>query len=113
MNLLACSSALALSSANSQVGKVTRLMTKDLPDVPGKEGMIETVDFAPGEVSQPHRHNADLFVYVLNRTTRHWDTSSGTTVQAVMLSAAKHLAVETLRCAQGDMIGVPIFCGLI
>ena len=64
--LLAFSSALALSSsANSQVGKVTRLMTKDLPDVPGKEGMIETVDFAPGEVSQPHRHNADLFVYVL------------------------------------------------
>ena len=40
-------------------------MTKDLPDVPGKEGMVETVDFAPGEVSQPHRHNADLFVYVL------------------------------------------------
>jgi quercetin dioxygenase-like cupin family protein len=40
-------------------------MTKDLPDVPGKEGMIEIVDFAPGEVSQPHRHNADLFVYVL------------------------------------------------
>ena len=63
--LLAFSSVLALSSANSQVGKVTRLMTKDLPDVPGKEGMVETVDFAPGEVSQPHRHNADLFVYVL------------------------------------------------
>ena len=63
--LLAFSSVLALSSANSQVGKVTRLMTKDLPDVPGKEGMVETVDFAPGEVSRPHRHNADLFVYVL------------------------------------------------
>jgi quercetin dioxygenase-like cupin family protein len=63
--LLAFSSALALSSANSQVGTVTRLMTKDLPDVPGKEGMIEIVDFAPGEVSQPHRHYADLFVYVL------------------------------------------------
>jgi quercetin dioxygenase-like cupin family protein len=40
-------------------------MTKDLADVSGKEGMVETVDFAPGEVSQPHRHNADLFVYVL------------------------------------------------
>ena len=63
--LLAFSSVLALSSANSQVGKVTLLMTKYLPDVPGKEGMVETVDFAPGEVSQPHRHNADLFVYVL------------------------------------------------
>ena len=45
--LLAFSSALALSSANSQVGKVTRLMTKDLPDVAGKEGMIETVESLP------------------------------------------------------------------
>ena len=63
--LLTVGSALAFGGANGQVGTVTRLMTKDLPDVPGKEGMIETVEFAPGEVSQPHRHNADLFVYVL------------------------------------------------
>jgi quercetin dioxygenase-like cupin family protein len=62
---LAFGGALAADSSNLQVGKVTRLMTKDLPDVLGKEGMVETVDFAPGEVSQPHRHNADLFVYVL------------------------------------------------
>ena len=27
--------------------------------------MVEVVDFVPCEVSQPHRHNADLFVYVL------------------------------------------------
>jgi len=66
--LLAFCSALASSSANAQVGTVTRLMTKDLPDVPGKEGMMETVDFAPGEASKPHRHNADLFVYVLEGT---------------------------------------------
>jgi quercetin dioxygenase-like cupin family protein len=46
-------------------GSVTRVMTQDLPDVPGKEGMIEIVDFAPGEASQVHRHNCDLFVYVL------------------------------------------------
>ena len=69
--LLAFSSALAFGgvlaadSSSLQVGKVTRLMTKDLPDLSGKEGMVEIVDFAPGEVSQPHRHNADLFVYVL------------------------------------------------
>jgi quercetin dioxygenase-like cupin family protein len=49
----------------TRAGTVTRLMTKDLPDVPGKEGMVEIVDFAPGEASQVHRHNADLFVYVL------------------------------------------------
>lgn len=62
---LAFSNVLAFSNANAQAGTPKTLMTKDLPDVPGKEGMIETVDFAPGEVSQPHRHNADLFVYVL------------------------------------------------
>ena len=46
--LLAFSSVLAFGSVLAlPVGKVTRLMTKDLPDVPGKEGMVETVDFAP------------------------------------------------------------------
>ncbi|WP_326835310.1 cupin domain-containing protein [Amycolatopsis rhabdoformis] len=49
----------------TQAGSVTRLMTQSLPDLPGKEGMIEIVDFAPGEASQVHRHNCDLFVYVL------------------------------------------------
>jgi quercetin dioxygenase-like cupin family protein len=56
---------LALGVADAGTGKARTLMTKDLPDFPGKEGMVEMVDFAPGEVSQPHRHNADLFVYVL------------------------------------------------
>jgi quercetin dioxygenase-like cupin family protein len=63
--VLALSGLLAFKSANAQGGKPTTLMTKDLPDVPGKEGMMEIVEFAPGEVSQPHRHNADVFVYVL------------------------------------------------
>jgi hypothetical protein len=55
--LLAFSSVLAFGSVLAlPVGKVTRLMTKNLPDVPGKEGMVETVDFAPGEVS----HHIDI-----------------------------------------------------
>jgi quercetin dioxygenase-like cupin family protein len=62
---LAFSSLLAFSGANAGTGKATTLMTKDLPDFPGKEGMVEIVAFAPGEVSEPHRHNADVFVYVL------------------------------------------------
>jgi quercetin dioxygenase-like cupin family protein len=65
---LAFSSVLAFSGANAGTGKATTLMTKELPDFPGKEGMVELVEFAPGEVSQPHRHNADLFVYVLEGT---------------------------------------------
>jgi len=56
---------LASSSVHAQVANETPLMTKDLPDVPGKEGLIETVVLAPGEVVPSHRHNADVFVYVL------------------------------------------------
>ena len=62
---LALSSTLAFTSAHAGTGTATTLMTKELPDFPGKEGMVELVEFAPGEVSQPHRHNADVFVYVL------------------------------------------------
>ena len=64
-SVLAFTSEPAFGRASAQAGKPTTLMTKDLPDVPGKEGMIETVDFAPGEVSQPHKHSSDVFVYVL------------------------------------------------
>src|ERR1051326_3721080 len=53
------------SSANFQVAKETPLMTKGLPDVPGKEGLIERVVLSPGEIVPPHRHNADVFAYVL------------------------------------------------
>jgi quercetin dioxygenase-like cupin family protein len=56
------------SSANFQVAKETPLMTKELPDVPGKEGLIERVVLSPGEIVPPHRHNADVFAYVLEGT---------------------------------------------
>lgn len=53
------------NSGHAQIAKETPLMMKDLPDVPGKEGLVETVALRPGEVSPAHRHNADVFVYVL------------------------------------------------
>ena len=56
---------LACRSADAQVAKETPLMTRALPDVPGREGLIETVVLAPGEVLSAHRHNADVFLYVL------------------------------------------------
>jgi quercetin dioxygenase-like cupin family protein len=65
---LALSATAAVAVANAGTGTATTLMVKELPDFPGKDGMVEVVDFAPGEVSQPHRHNADLFVYVLEGT---------------------------------------------
>jgi quercetin dioxygenase-like cupin family protein len=45
--------------------KVTRLFSKDMPDLPGKEGLMITVDYPPGWSDPIHRHNADAFVYVL------------------------------------------------
>ncbi len=65
---LALSVSIVVAGANAGTGKATTLMDKELPDFPGKDGMVELVDFAPGEVSQPHRHNADLFVFVLEGT---------------------------------------------
>jgi quercetin dioxygenase-like cupin family protein len=45
--------------------KVTTLFSKDLPDVPGKEGLMLSVEYPPGASDPVHRHNADAFVYVL------------------------------------------------
>jgi len=61
-------SSIAATGAHAGTGSARSLVTKELADVPGKEGMIELVDFAPGESSEIHRHNADLFVYVLEGT---------------------------------------------
>src|SRR5215469_13307913 len=52
-------------SADAQIANEKPLMTKVLPDIPGKEGLIETVVLSPGEVVPAHRHNADVFGYVL------------------------------------------------
>ena len=49
----------------AQEAKVTSLMSKDLPENPGKEMLMITVEHAPGGSSPIHRHNAHAMVYVL------------------------------------------------
>jgi quercetin dioxygenase-like cupin family protein len=49
----------------AQEAKVTSLMSKDLKDFPGKEGLLITVEYPPGAIDPIHRHNAHAFVYVL------------------------------------------------
>ncbi|MBR1229817.1 MULTISPECIES: cupin domain-containing protein [unclassified Bradyrhizobium] len=56
---------LMTGTAAAQAPKVTPLMSKDLPDNPGKEALMITVEHAPGGSSAVHRHNAHAFVYVL------------------------------------------------
>jgi len=45
--------------------KATTLMTRDLEGIAGKEMLVLTVEYPPGGVSPPHRHDASVFVYVL------------------------------------------------
>jgi len=51
--------------AVAQQAQVTELMSKDLPNFPGKEGLMITVVYPPGSSDPIHRHNAHAFVYVL------------------------------------------------
>ena len=51
--------------AAAQQSRSTALMTKDLTGIPGKEGLMTTVEYPPGASGQVHRHNAHVFVYVL------------------------------------------------
>ena len=59
---LAC---LMSSTVLGQEAKLTDLMAKDLPNLPGKEGLMFIVDYPPGSVDPIHRHNANAFIYVL------------------------------------------------
>src|SRR3954471_9741430 len=52
----------------AQDAKVTELLSKDLPDFAGKEGLMIEVEYAKGGVDPIHRHNAHAFVYVLEGT---------------------------------------------
>lgn len=45
--------------------QVNTLLTKQLPEAPGKEVEVITVNYAPGAVDAMHRHDAHAVVYVL------------------------------------------------
>jgi quercetin dioxygenase-like cupin family protein len=53
------------STLLAQEAKVTELMSKDLTNLPGKEGLMVTVVYPPGSTDPIHRHNAHGFIYVL------------------------------------------------
>ena len=49
---------------------VAPLMARDLIGLAGKEVTLETVEYPPGGKSPPHRHHAQVFVYVLEGSLR-------------------------------------------
>ena len=52
-------------TAMAQSAKVTSLMSKDLPENPGREALMIIVEYPPGSSDPIHRHNAHAVVYVL------------------------------------------------
>ena len=62
--------AAAAASKASQDAIVKQLMTKDLAAAAGKEVLMVTVEYLAGGASLPHRHNAQVFVYVLEGKVR-------------------------------------------
>jgi quercetin dioxygenase-like cupin family protein len=53
------------STFMAQEAKVTSLLSKDLTEFPGKEGLMITVEYPPGGSDPIHRHHAHGFLYVL------------------------------------------------
>lgn len=45
--------------------KIVPLMNKEFADITGKEGTMLTIEYAPGASTPKHRHDAHVFVYVL------------------------------------------------
>src|SRR5690242_2969803 len=44
---------------------VTPILSKDLKETPGREGVMLIVEYPPGNADPVHRHNAHGFIYVL------------------------------------------------
>src|SRR5436853_7324426 len=59
---LAC---LVSSTLVAQEARVAELLSKDLTNLPGKEGLMVTVEYPPRSSDPIHRHNAHGFIYVL------------------------------------------------
>ena len=57
---------LSLVGTAAHAQKVDTLLTKKLPEAPGKEIQVITVNYAPGAVDAIHRHDAHAVVYVLD-----------------------------------------------
>ena len=62
---MACLISTAQVAHGAQEAKVTQLLSKDLTNLPGKEGLMVTVEYPPGSSDPIHRHNAHGFIYVL------------------------------------------------
>lgn len=52
-------------TVRAQHAAVTPMMSKELPELPGKELTMLVVEYPPGDTDPVHRHNAHGLIYVL------------------------------------------------
>src|SRR4029453_2883984 len=57
--------AVTMAAGTEPEAELTELMSKDLADLPGKEGLMLLIEYPPGSSDPIHRHNAHGFIYVL------------------------------------------------
>jgi quercetin dioxygenase-like cupin family protein len=60
----------AFADAPAAATSVQDLLSRALAGAPDREVRLLTVEYAPGGASQPHRHDAQVFVYVLSGSVR-------------------------------------------
>ena len=53
------------AAVSAPEAKVSTVISKELPNVPGKEAQILMVEYPPGGADPVHRHDANAFAYVL------------------------------------------------
>ena len=63
--VLACGAQFAQVACAAPHAVVTRLMQKDVAELPGRELLMVSVEYPPGSVDPVHRHDAYALVYVL------------------------------------------------
>ena len=67
--------------ASSEPLTVAELMTREVAGMRNKEALMITVTYLPGGASMPHRHDAQVFVYVLEGSmTMQVDGSASLTI---------------------------------
>jgi quercetin dioxygenase-like cupin family protein len=63
--LLLTAGTLAAQQPTAPQAQVTPLMSKSVAEIPGKELVMVTVEYPPGNSDPVHRHNAYGLIYVL------------------------------------------------
>jgi len=63
--VLVAAAPFSLAADPAPATKAAPLMQQALTGIPGKEGLMLEVKIPPGGASPSHRHDADVFVYVL------------------------------------------------